>query len=250
MPSHQVAVLPGGAVNVLTLQTCCGVGTASRDHGAQASTGTPRTPKGLVLGRYMNLSKHGGHSQPARSQAQPSLLSPPLCCSPRVSATKLHGPDLGVSYSEATEAPVHGVGTADEAAALPTHGLQPPAAPRAATEGCLRREEESALAAPVVQVSHGSAVVQGCGWGWAILVDPRPLHFPARGFPLAGRYPPACSTRPSCLHQAAAGARYCQPCGADCRQGDAVQGVAKPGAQRGQLIQAGQPGASPAAPAA
>ncbi|KAL4440064.1 hypothetical protein ABPG75_003065 [Micractinium tetrahymenae] len=72
---------------------------------------------------------------------------------PRVSATKLHGPDPGISYSEATEAPVHGVGTTAEAATLAAERHAAAASPKAAAEGYLRRDEESSLAAPAVQTS-------------------------------------------------------------------------------------------------
>ncbi|PSC73849.1 purple acid phosphatase 15-like [Micractinium conductrix] len=74
---------------------------------------------------------------------------------PRVSATRLHGPDMGLSYTEATE-PTHGViAAAEEAEAAPaggTGGGQPPPS-KAAVQSYLSREEECPLAAPAVQSS-------------------------------------------------------------------------------------------------
>ncbi|KAL4438659.1 hypothetical protein ABPG77_006263 [Micractinium sp. CCAP 211/92] len=66
--------------------------------------------------------------------------------SPRVGATKLRGPEPGITYSEATEAPVHGVAASAEAAPVPT-AHRPPESLKAATESCLRRDEEDALGA-------------------------------------------------------------------------------------------------------
>ncbi len=72
------------------------------------------------------------------------------CRSPRVSATKLRGPEPGITYSEATEAPVHGVAASAEAAPVPT-AHRPPESLKAATDSCLRRDEEDALGAMQVR---------------------------------------------------------------------------------------------------
>lgn len=66
-----------------------------------------------------------------------------------MSATKLHGPDAGLSFHEATEPTKSVVAEAEAAPAA----VVPADAPKAAVESRLSRSEESVLAAPAVQAS-------------------------------------------------------------------------------------------------